>query len=411
MNNRDSLELSPIAYSDYVDYTPRRINGPSPSPYRSHKNNSILDELPSTNLTYAKQQLSNDHHNLAQSEQRPNGNIDDAEYMDTPIVRHYLGINEDVVDVEAISLKQKNDLRQEQPRKNELKNKTKWSIEDFVVGRHLGTGKFGVVYLAKEKLSGQLVALKVLKKKQLEKAGVVHFLKREVEIQAHLRHDNITRLYGYFHNKDFIYLVLEYGGDSDLHTCLQGHKAFTEPETASYIVEIANAMAYMHDLGVFHRDLKLENSKVHICLCGKDDRLILSFVIVLISKEGTLKIADFGWAVYDPKPRRRTFCGTLDYLPPEMVQQKYHNESVDVWALGVLAYELLIGKAPFENKTDNDKIDPETVYKRITEADISFPSHISIGARQFILKLLQKEPALRIKMKDIENDPWIRQQL
>ncbi|KAI7903085.1 kinase-like domain-containing protein [Cokeromyces recurvatus] len=382
MDETESSKLSLAAYSDYVDYTPRRLGGATPSPYRIHKHNDILDELPSTSFTYAKQRLSNHYYQIAHSEQRKN-NADDTEYMDTPIVRHYLGINENVADVESnSSATQTIDLLQKQKRINELKRKTKWTIEDFEVGRHLGTGKFGVVYLAREKYSEQLVALKVLKKKQLEKADVVHFLKREIEIQAHLDHENITHLYGYFHNQDFIYLVLEYGGDSDLHTCLQAYKKFSESETANYIVEIANAMAYMHGLGVFHRDLKLEN--------------------ILISKEGTLKIADFGWAVYDPRPRRRTFCGTLDYLSPEMVQQKYHNEAVDVWALGVLAYELLVGKAPFENENDSDKVDPEVIYKRIIEAKILFPSYLSSGARQFISKVKLK---IKIRNEDLILTP------
>ncbi|KAI8987780.1 kinase-like domain-containing protein [Mycotypha africana] len=265
-----------------------------------------------------------------------------------------------------------------------------WSIHDFIVGENLGTGKFGTVYKAREKRSGQIVALKIMKKKELEEASVIQFLKREIEIQYHLDHPNIAKLFGYFHNRDTVVLVMEYGGDSDLYTCLSTHKRFTEAEAANFIVEIADALVYMHGLGVIHRDLKLEN--------------------VLISKDGNLKIADFGWAVYDPNPRRRTFCGTLDYLPPEMIQRKAYGQAVDVWALGVICYELLVGIAPFEDVANlrEDFVNPERVYQRIVEAQIQFPDDLSSGAKEFMLKLLQRDPSARIPMSAIEYDPWIQ---
>lgn len=95
---------------------------------------------------------------------------------------------------------------------------------------------------------------------------------------------------------------------------------------------MADALAYLHSKHVIHRDIKPEN--------------------LLIGLDGELKIGDFGWSVHAPSNRRRTFCGTLDYLPPEMVEGKDHNEKVDHWALGVLAYEFLCGRPPFEEKDE-----------------------------------------------------------
>lgn len=159
----------------------------------------------------------------------------------------------------------------------------------------------------------------------------------------------------------------------------------------------------MHKLGVFHRDLKPDNSKhtLHITILSVSNPWL-----VLISEEGTLKLADFGWAVFDPHPRRLTLCGTLDYLPPEMILNNFHNASVDTWALGIICYELLVGKPPFDREKPDE--DHRETHKRIVKANIVFPDHVSQEARHFILKLLQKDPSKRLSIQDIESDPWIK---
>ncbi|KAI8377248.1 kinase-like domain-containing protein [Blakeslea trispora] len=348
---------------NYVDYTPRRVISTT-SRIPTTPNKLTLDKY---RRSYFYQQLAKqDHHEL--------------DFMDSPAVRRHFGINETVA------------VLDDKPPTTPLSLRTTpWTIQDFVVGEHLGKGKFGSVYKAQELMSGHIVALKILKKKELEEHKVEPFIKREIEIQGHLNHPNITRLYGYFHDQEQIYLVLEYAGDSDLYTCLETHKLFTEAEAANYIVEIADALAYMHQLGVFHRDIKLEN--------------------ILISQNGTLKIADFGWAVYDPNPRRNTFCGTLDYLPPEMIKRQSHGASVDIWALGILCYELLVGQAPFEDPKSRVEEGHEATYRRIVEGRITFPPDLSDGAKQFVLKCLQKDPYQRISMATVMKDPWIQSHL
>lgn len=210
--------------------------------------------------------------------------------------------------------------------KNEESKKRQWALEDFEIGRPLGKGKFGNVYLAREKQSKFILALKVLFKTQLEKAGVEHQLRREVEIQSHLRHPNILRLYGYFHDATRVYLILEYAPLGAVYRELQKLSKFDEQRTATYITELANALSYCHSKRVIHRDIKPEN--------------------LLLGSAGELKIADFGWSVHAPSSRRTTLCGTLDYLPPEMIEGRMHDEKVDLWSLGVLCYEFLVGKPP-----------------------------------------------------------------
>ena len=123
-----------------------------------------------------------------------------------------------------------------------------WTLDNFDIGRPLGKGKFGNVYLAREKKSKYIVALKVLFKAQLQKHQVEHQLRREIEIQSHLRHPNILRMYGYFYDETRVYLILEYAPKGEMYQALQkspGGK-FPEPDTAKYISQMSNALMYCH---------------------------------------------------------------------------------------------------------------------------------------------------------------------
>ncbi|XP_053505363.1 aurora kinase A isoform X2 [Ictalurus furcatus] len=259
--------------------------------------------------------------------------------------------------------------------------KKPWSLENFDIGRALGKGKFGSVYLARERQTKFILALKVLFKKQLEKAGVEHQLRREVEIQSHLRHPNILRLYGYFHDSARVYLILEFAPKGELYGELQRCRMFDDQRSATYIMELADALYYCHSKKVIHRDIKPEN--------------------LLLGANGELKIADFGWSVHTPSSRRSTLCGTLDYLPPEMIEGKTHDEKVDLWSLGVLCYEFLVGNPPFETKSH------EETYRKISRVEFTYPSHVSEGARDLINRLLKHNPMHRLPIQGVLTHHWV----
>ncbi|XP_063044098.1 aurora kinase B isoform X1 [Engraulis encrasicolus] len=260
--------------------------------------------------------------------------------------------------------------------------KKKITIKDFDIGRPLGKGKFGNVYLAREKKLKVIVALKVLFKSQMEKEGVEHQLRREIEIQSHLRHPNILQFYNYFHDSTRVFLILEYAPRGEMYKELQRCGRFDDQRTATFMEELADALQYCHEKKVIHRDIKPEN-------------LLLGF-------RGELKIADFGWSVHAPSLRRRTMCGTLDYLPPEMVEGHSHDEKVDLWCIGVLCYECLVGNPPFESASHSE------TYKRITKVDLQFPKVVSEGARDLISKLLRHSPMMRLPLKSVMDHPWVR---
>ncbi|KAI9823530.1 MAG: Serine/threonine-protein kinase ark1 [Sarea resinae] len=236
----------------------------------------------------------------------------------------------------------------------------------FEIGKPLGKGKFGRVYLAKERSTGFVCALKVLHKTELQQGKVEKQLRREIEIQSNLRHPNILRLYGHFHDSKRVILILEYAGKGELYKHLRRENRFKEPLAAQYIAQMANALQYLHKKHVMHRDIKPEN--------------------ILVGIHGELKIADFGWSVHAPNNRRQTMCGTLDYLPPEMLkpgsQDNFYSEKVDLWSLGVLMYEFLVGEAPFEDTMIMTQ-------RRIARGEMTIPPFVSAEARDLIKKVCQ----------------------
>lgn len=118
--------------------------------------------------------------------------------------------------------------------------------------------------------------------------------------------------------------------------------------------------------------------------------------------KGTIKLADFGWAVYAPRTKRTTFCGTLDYLSPEMAGSQSYNHKSDNWAIGVLAFEFLTGNTPFEKPTKNDTI------KSIKSATLKFPKDLSSEAISFVKKLVRKKPDRRIELTRALEHPFLR---
>ncbi|KAL3442137.1 kinase-like domain-containing protein [Aspergillus insuetus] len=254
----------------------------------------------------------------------------------------------------------------------------------FEIGKPLGKGKFGRVYLAKERSSGFVCALKVLHKSELQQGGVQKQVRREIEIQSNLRHPNVLRLYGHFQDSKRIFLILEFAGRGELYKHLRKEHRFPEWKAAQYIAQMTSALKYLHKKHVMHRDIKPEN--------------------ILVGIHGEIKISDFGWSVHAPNNRRQTMCGTLDYLPPEMLkpgsQDNFYNEKVDLWSLGVLTYEFLVGEAPFEDT-------PVMTQRRIAKGDMSVPSFVSPEAKDLIKRLLVLDPEKRITLDEIQKHPWI----
>lgn len=214
----------------------------------------------------------------------------------------------------------------------------KFKREDFEFGTKLGKGKFGDVYIAREKRTNFIVALKVLNKIIIRQLKAQKQVIREIKIHSYLNHPNIIKLYGVFHDDDNVYMILEYAPNGELYKEMKSkpNKRFSESQASQYIYQVIQAFKYLHNLEIIHRDLKPEN---------------------LLNCFGRIKLADFGWSVHAPNAAlRKTFCGTLDYVPPEMVQGERYDDRTDNWGIGILTYEFLAGRPPFEKRSRMDTL-------------------------------------------------------
>lgn len=285
-----------------------------------------------------------------------------------------------------------------------------WKLTDFEIGKRLGKGKFGKVYCVREKKSGFICALKVMSKQEILSYHIEKQIIREIEIQSNILHENCLALYGWFQDDQNVYLILEYAAYGELYKILTKMKRIDDKLASYYIYQVAMALKHLHEKHLIHRDLKPENILIHL--------------------NQKIKLADFGWSSYinnnynhnqggrdgsgvssgnndinisnnHTSNRRTTMCGTLDYLPPEMVEAKQHDEHVDVWALGVLLYELLVGHPPFEEKHAGD------TYKRIARVDFSIPSYVDEDARDLVERLLVYDPQQRLALQDVAVHGWV----
>jgi aurora kinase len=258
-----------------------------------------------------------------------------------------------------------------------------WTIDDFEMGRPLGKGKFGQVWLARDKNRGYIVALKIIKKSEVRSSENTRQLRREIEIHSNLQSENIIRMYGYFYDMYNVYLVLEYAGNGEFFKMLTISKRFSESTAANYILQVSNALLHMHRLNVIHRDIKPEN--------------------MLLGSDSKVKIADLGWAVRNIDKKRYTYCGTLEYLAPEMYTKFNHDKSLDMWCLGVLCYEFLVGNPPFESKMRS----PRETYEKVKNLSYTVPDYVSEEAKNFIACLLVVNSEKRMRAEMVPKHAWI----
>ncbi|KAJ9464937.1 Serine/threonine-protein kinase Aurora-3 [Diplonema papillatum] len=257
-------------------------------------------------------------------------------------------------------------------------------LADFDLSTKLGQGVAGEVFRARDKQTNAIVAIKRIKVSEVQRLHMGDQVRRELAILRELRHPNINRMLTYFWEGDHIFIVLEYASGGDTYRRLMRHKRFSVETTARLIAQVAEALRYAHSAGVVHRDIKPEN--------------------ILLDHEGNAKLADFGWGVRDEAGEpRSTFCGTPDYIPPEMVAGEAYGRAVDNWCLGVLAYEFLHGRAPFFDADD------EARCRKIAAVDFAHPaaSDAPAAAKDFVQRLLRADPRERMSLDEALRHPFI----
>ncbi|KAL9957916.1 hypothetical protein ACROYT_G034871 [Oculina patagonica] len=255
---------------------------------------------------------------------------------------------------------------------DEITISQKLSFDDFTIMKVLGKGTFGKVMLARMKKTGEVVALKILKKEVIvAKDEVAHTLTENRVLKSTV-HPFLTELRYSFQTKDRLIFVMEYVNGGELFFHLSKERVFSEERSRFYSAEIVLAVKYLHDNKVVYRDLKLEN--------------------LLLDADGHIKITDFGLCKEDITygATTKTFCGTPEYLAPEVLEDNDYGRAVDWWGVGVVMYEMMCGRLPFYNR------DHEVLFELILTEEVKFPSRISDKARTVLAGLLEKNPTKRL---------------
>ncbi|XP_050805014.1 ribosomal protein S6 kinase alpha-2 isoform X2 [Gopherus flavomarginatus] len=244
----------------------------------------------------------------------------------------------------------------------------------FELLKVLGQGSYGKVFLVRKikgSDAGQLYAMKVLKKATLKVRDRVRS-KMERDILAEVNHPFIVKLHYAFQTEGKLYLILDFLRGGDLFTRLSKEVMFTEEDVKFYLAELALALDHLHSLGIIYRDLKPEN--------------------ILLDEEGHIKITDFGLSkeAIDHDKRAYSFCGTIEYMAPEVVNRRGHTQSADWWSFGVLMFEMLTGSLPFQGK------DRKETMALILKAKLGMPQFLSIEAQSLLRALFKRNPSNRL---------------
>ncbi|KAM3864627.1 serine/threonine-protein kinase PLK1 [Diretmus argenteus] len=256
------------------------------------------------------------------------------------------------------------------------------TMRRYTRGRFLGKGGFAKCYEITDVETKQVFAGKIVPKSMILKQHQREKMTSEIAIHKSLDHANIVGFHGFFEDDDFVFVVLEICRRRSLLELHKRRKAVTEPEARYYMVHLLKGCQYLHNNRVIHRDLKLGN--------------------IFLNDDMEVKIGDFGLATrieFDGE-RKKTLCGTPNYIAPEVLCKKGHSYEVDVWSLGCILYTLLVGKPPFETSCLKE------TYNRIKKNNYTIPWHINPAASTLIKRMLHADPAQRPTIAELTTDEF-----
>lgn len=248
----------------------------------------------------------------------------------------------------------------------------KLTHRDYVLYDVIGSGSFGEVYLVTNKIDGKLYAMKVYSKRKVIRNGLIKFLFLEKRILMNFDHPFIVKVYNAFQTPGKLYLVMDYCRFKDLGQYLIKYEKIPEFQARILIAEVVLAVEELHRRNIIHRDLKPDN--------------------ILIGEDGHIKLTDFGLSKdnLDKKGLTNTFCGSIAYLPPEVVTRSGHGQSADWYLVGELLYEVIIGQPPFFNESK------KILLNMILNSKVEYPMYVNRSTKDFIRRLMDRNPKTRL---------------
>ena len=257
-------------------------------------------------------------------------------------------------------------------------------IYKYTKGKYLGKGGFARCYTMTCMKTGRVYAGKVVAKSSLVKSKAKAKLIAEIKIHKHLNHRHIVKFEHFFEDKVNVYILLEICTNSTMMESVKRRKTLSEPEARYYTLQMIDALRYLHRHKVIHRDMKLGN--------------------LFLNKNMEVRVGDLGLSakLVDADERKKTICGTPNYIAPEIIAGHSHSFEVDVWSLGVIMFTMLFGKPPFETK------DVKSTYKKIKHVDYKFPGHVNVSneAKSLVKSILQLTPGQRPTLDQILCHEW-----
>ena len=260
------------------------------------------------------------------------------------------------------------------------------TITDFDILKELGSGSFGNVYLVRHKVTKAEYAIKAIDKRNKTNQEEKPYFRREVEVMYKIHHPNVVKLFGHFEDNYYCYFIMEYISKGNVYNLLPtDKKKRLSTKVCSFIIrDVISAVYFLHNMKpkIIHRDIKPEN--------------------VLLAEGLVAKLTDFGWSNYMQEDEKRTtVCGTPIYLAPEIMEEKPHDEAVDLWCIGVLLFELVTANPPFAGN------DLDTLKENVLKLKINWPKDINVDAKNLIMKILKLDPKQRLPLEEMMKHPFI----